>query len=202
MKTKILILLSLIAILYSCNKEDYLTARLISVYDDHPPYLYNPEIDRFEGIETICVSDFQKMEKKIYRELSLRYRLINQCDDSVFIPFDYNYNPSISVRIQGQDSISFPVSLRGIGNRKHEHDYFAPNDTIFLHIVTRLSAVLSHENKWLYQDKVYSILSKLDVNVSFDSISLQHKDKIIPYIIFVNDSDGVLINPKPVIKKW
>ena len=199
MKTKLFILIFLLAILNSCSREYELTARLIHVFD-HKPYTRDLDTDSVEIIGEIRDSDFQKMNKKVYRELTLCYKLINQYDDSVFIPYNYGYDPRIFVHIQGQNPISSPVFQRGISSKKRGEYLFSPNDTIYLWFVTRLSADLSYDNKWLYEDDVYSLLSKMSVNVTFDSISLQRKDRHIPNITFVNDTDSVLINPKVTIK--
>lgn len=201
MKTKNFILILLSVILISCNREYELTARLIHVYD-HKPYTRDFETDSVDITGAVGDYNSQKMNKKVYRELVLCYKLINQYGDSVFIPYNYDYNPRISVYIQGKKSINAPVFQRGISSKKRGEYLFAPNDTIYLWFVTRLSADLSYDNKWLYEDDVYSLLSKMNVDVTFDSTCSQSKDRPIPNIIFVNDSNGVLINPKPVIKKW
>lgn len=198
-KTNFFVLIFLLVFLNSCNRDYELIARLIHVYD-HKPYTRDFDTDSVEIIGAIGDYDFQKMNKKVYRELVLCYRLINQYGDSVFIPYNYDYNPRISVHIQGKESISAPVFQRGISSKKKGKYLFSPNDTIYLWFVTRLAADLPYDNKWLYEDDIYSLLSKMNVDVTFDSTSSQRKDKPIPNIIFVNDSDSVSINPKVTIK--
>lgn len=194
------ILLFLLVFLNSCNREYELIARLTHVYD-HKPYTRDLITDSVEIIGANVDYTFKKKNKKVYRELILCYKLINQYHDSVFIPYNYDYNPKISVQIQGKESISAHVFQRGISSKMKGKNLFSPNDTIYLWFVTRLSADSSNDNKCLYEDDVYSLLSKINVNITFDTKSLQRKDKPIPNIIFVNHSDSVSINPKVTIKE-
>lgn len=193
MKTKLFILFFLLGLLYSCERECKITARLINVWD-HTPYIQNFDKEFSKSIEDIVDSDYHTKGNQIIRRMGFCYQIINHTGDSVFIPYDYE--PNTVLHIQGKDSIRIMVFGRNVFNKIITGDTFAPGDTIFFQFLTRLSTDLTKENKWLYEADTYSIYSRLNVNVTFDSISLQRKDKHIPNITFVNDSNGVLINPK------
>lgn len=195
MKTKLLILFSVLALVCSCEKEYNITARLIQVWDN-PAHIDNVNWDRTKRIGEIVDSDYQTKGNQIFRGMGVCYKFINHTGDSLFIPYNVNYKPKTILHIQGQDSIRFYIFGQTVYTNKMWGDTFAPGDTIYFQFSTVLSSDLTKENKWLNEADTYSIYSRLNVNVTFDSISLQRKDKHIPNITFVNDSNGVLINPK------
>lgn len=160
MKTNLLIIISFLPILLSCNRPCELTANLILVYDNvQHRNCWNPDtIDQKESGSGAKPLNTRIQTVKI---LALCYKMVNHYCDSISIPFDYAFPPKISVRIQGKDSIRSNTARRFIGTRNKGKVIFAPKDTILMSFTTALYSNFSDDDKWLENAGIRDILSRM-----------------------------------------
>lgn len=172
---------------FSCShsqnspNEYTLHANLWNVYDN---YLY---------VDSLNVVNKRKEGMASSRVLCLRYRVHNPYSKDLFLPLDFHHKSTIKAYMNGS-SMSFPdVDQCEIIGLNNSNFIIHPDDTVCISF--RLLNFVNI-NDGLHKADTKVLLSKMQVSYNLDSLDLDKKNAIVPFIEFENDTNNILINYK------
>lgn len=186
MKTKNLILIVLLGVIVlSCQKnEDNTLVAKLSIIGDK----VHPLIDENDTL---------------YRRfVGLHYKMVNNTNDSVYLPIGYPHHHYTSVRVL-KDFVHARVCEEYVSARKKpstpipEKHYFHSNDTIFYSLYIKIDNQIDQE--WIRNVSTHELISLIELKFWPSEKDSTLIDKNVPNIIFDNDTTGVNINPQPII---
>ena len=175
-------------IIYTClscgnsgnlTNEYMLHANLWNVYDN---CLYIDSLNEVNNREDGMASA---------RVLCLSYRIHNPYSIDFYLPLGYNLQSTIKANIMGSSVPSPKVDqceIIGLDNRNY---IVHPNDTICMNF--RLLNFVNI-NDSLHKADTKMLLSRIQIAYDLDSLDLDKGNRIIPFVVFENDTNNVLIS--------